>query len=259
MKTLRCLLTAFGTAVVLAGLASSGASAQDPYYYGTYNQSGPGSSNPPPPAPQAVIYQPAPVYRPVYQAPPWALPSSAALGPWPWNFEFGGGPVVAAGSNSPLNGGANFQIGGGYNFSPREGFVLEFMDSGLGVTDTALQANGATNAHADVWGITLNPIWRFRISGPVGGYLIGGGGYYQRDIWYDQPATVFVPTFNGGFNATGTQRVYQDDGTGGVNVGAGLTWNVGWGAKFFVEARYHYILTSGSTTQIIPITIGFRW
>jgi hypothetical protein len=240
------VMTAFMTVI---------ACAQAPYYYGTYNQ--PDSNTPPPNQQPAVIYQPVPAYRviPAYQEPSWASPNAAALGPWKWNFDFGGGPTVVAGNN-PLQGGANFEIGGGYNFTPRAGFVLEFMDNGLGVTDTSLQPSGSVNAHADVWGITLNPIWRFRIGGPVGGYLIGGGGYYQRDIWFDEPVS---GTFPSGNPFQGYQRVYQDDDTGGVNAGLGLTCNLGWGIKLFVEARYHYIFTSGSATQIIPVTIGFRW
>jgi len=191
--------------------------------------------------------------------PAYASPTAAALGPWPWNFNFGGGPAPVLGSaRNNLENGYNFIIGGGYNFTPRTGFVLEFMDAGLGVTDKALQDNNqAINGDATVWSFTLNPVWRFRISGPVGGYLIGGGGFYEREERFRE--AVDVSNFHGGFFGPGFVDVHQIDDTGGVNVGAGLTWNVGWGTKFYVEARYHYIFTSGTPTQIIPITFGFRW
>jgi hypothetical protein len=202
-------------------------------------------------------YAPAPAYR---SAPAFASPNAAALGPWAWNFNFGGGPAPVAGpARHDLDNGYNFTVGTGYNFSPRTGFVFEFMNSGLDLTDQALASHQAVDGSASIWSVTLNPIWRFRISGPIGGYLIGGGGFYQREERFTEPATVFVPTRGGGFFAQGFDNVHEFDNTGGVNVGAGLTWNVGWGTKFYVEARYHYVFTAGTPTQIIPVTFGFRW
>ena len=184
----------------------------------------------------------------------------AALGPWPWNFNFGGGPTpVVGGSSRQLDNGSNFVVGSGYNFTPRLGLDMEFMDAGLGVTDSALQQNNATDGTAHLWSVTLDPIWRFRIGGPVGAYVIGGGGYYERDTRLTEQTRVFVPTYRGGFYAPGLQDVYQTDGTGGLNAGVGITCNLGWGTKLYVEARYHYVFTSGGNTQLIPVTIGFRW
>jgi Outer membrane protein beta-barrel domain len=254
---------------LVIGLLGAPSFGQSPYYYGTYPSES-GSNNPAPenqpdqqPAPPPVVYQQVPVYRraPIYDAPAWASPNAAALGPWPWNFDFGGGPTTIAGSNNRLNGGSNFEVGGGYNFTPRTGFVLEFMNAWLGVTDNALQQNGAVSGDASIWSVTLNPIWRFRIGGPIGAYIIAGGGYYQLDQRFDEPQQIFVPAdfFHPAFTQTVIQSVHQYDDTGGVNAGLGLTWNWGWGTKFFIEARYHYIFTSGTATQIVPVTFGFRW
>src|SRR4029077_2907742 len=157
--------------VMLSGFVSGPASAQYPYYY-------------------------RPV--PVYPAPAWASPRAAALGPWPWNFDFGGGPTVVSGSQGNLTGGSNFEIGGGYNFTPRTGFVLEFAHNWLGVSDAALNQNNAVDGDVNVWSFTVNPIYRFRIGGPIGGYLIGGGGFYERETRYTQP----VQVFNGFFTET---------------------------------------------------------
>jgi len=203
----------------------------------------------------APYYAPYRIFRPVDYLPP----TGAALGPWRWNFNIGGGPTSVTGSNSPLTGGWNFVVGTGYNFTPRLGLDLEFMNAGLGVTDAAIAQQQAYDANANIWSVTLNPIWRFRIGGPFGGYLIGGGGFYERDVRYSESTQVFVPTFHGGFFAPGSEDVHQTDDTGGLNAGVGLTWNLGWGTKLFVEARYHYLFTSGNGTQIIPVTIGFRW
>jgi hypothetical protein len=197
---------------------------------------------------------------PGYQAVDPLPPSGAALGPWKWNFDFGGGPTSVVGqARDQLSSGWNFSVGTGYNFTPRLGLVFEFMDSSLGVTDSVLQRNQALDGDARVWSVTLNPIWRFRIGGPFGGYLIGGGGFYEKQTRLTEPVEVFVPTFHGGFLTEGLADVHQNDDTGGLNVGAGITWNMGWGTKFFVEARYHHLFTSGGGTDLIPVTFGFRW
>jgi hypothetical protein len=199
-------------------------------------------------------------YYPMYQ-PAYGLPANgAALGPWPWNFNFGGGPTtVVGGATNKLINGYNFTVGTGYNFTPRVGLDLEFMDDGFGVTNAQLVQNQAIDGDAHIWSVTLDPVYRWRLGGPFGAYIIGGGGYYEEDSHYTEQAEVFFPTFHGGFFAPGYEDVYQTNGAGGVNGGLGLTWNLGWGTKLYVEARYHYIFTSGGNTQLIPVTIGFRW
>jgi len=203
-------------------------------------------------------YYSAPAYT---TAPAWASPNAAALGPWAWNFNFGGGPTPVAGpASNDLENGYNFTVGTGYNFSPRAGFIFEFMNSGFDLSDQALQShNNAVDGSGSVWSLTLNPIWRFRVGGPIGAYIIGGGGFYQREERFTEPTSVVVQGHNGPFTEDGYEDVHEFDSTGGVNAGAGLTWNVGWGTKFYVEARYHYVFTAGKPTQLVPITFGFRW
>ncbi len=207
-----------------------------------------------------LVYQP--YYRPYALYSPLGMwpPSGAALGPWRWNFNVGGGPTAVLGNaRNQLTNGWNFTIGSGFNFTPRAGFILEFSNSGLGLTDSTLVDNQASDGNASIWSVTINPIWRFRLGGPVGGYLIGGGGFYERDLGFTESGQIFVPTFDGGFYTPGTFVDHQIDDAGGMNVGAGLTCNLGWGTKIFIEARYHYIFTPGNATQLLPVTIGLRW
>jgi opacity protein-like surface antigen len=211
----------------------------------------------------ALLASPAlayPYYYPWYRPVDTLSPSGAALGPWPWNFNFGGGPMsIPNGSNSPLTPGYNFNVGMGYNFTPRVGLDLEFLDAGFGLTQAAVNQAGAIDGDAHIWSVTLNPIYRFRLGGPFGAYIIGGGGYYEEDIRYTDEVQVFVPRYYGYYTGQGLEDVYQDTGYGGLNAGAGLTWNLGWGTKLYVEARYHYIFSPGVKTEIIPVTIGLRW
>jgi hypothetical protein len=208
----------------------------------------------------AWVYGGSPYLRPAYGTPYWG-PQGAALGPWKWSFVFGGGPTTIVGpSRNRLTGGWNFNVGGGYNFTPRIGLLFEFNQSGLGLTDADVQRHQADDGDASVWGITANPVWRFRVSGVVGAYVTAGGGFYQRELRYLTAGQVFVPTFGGGgFFTPATFEDRELDNTGGVNAGGGFTFNVGGGTKFFVEARYHYVFTGGSGTQLVPVTFGFRW
>ncbi len=75
--------------------------------------------------------------------PSWVSPRNAALGPWPFNFDFGGGPTSVTSTQGQLVSGSNFQAGAGYNFAPNKGVVVEYMYSWLGVTNNALNQNGA--------------------------------------------------------------------------------------------------------------------
>jgi hypothetical protein len=127
------------------------------------------------------------------------------------------------------------------------------MNTSLDVTNQALAANGALDGWAHIWALTVNPVWRYKIGGIVGGYIIGGGGFYERELHYTQPWEEVSP----GLYAR--ENVDRTDNTGGLNLGAGFTFNVGYGTKLFIEARYHYLFTPGYGTQIIPITLGLRW
>src|ERR1019366_4522530 len=129
-----------GVSALLAAVPGARAYAQPPYYYGTYNPSDSTNSTPAANDQPPAVYRAVPLYRavPVVRAPAWASPGAAALGPWPWNFDFGGGPTIVTGSNGELSGGSNFQFGGGYNFTPRTGLVLEFQNTWLGISDEQL-------------------------------------------------------------------------------------------------------------------------
>jgi hypothetical protein len=53
----------------------------------------------------------------------------------------------------------------------------------------------------------------------------------------------------------GERNIYK----GGFNFGGGITTGASGGAQFFVEARYHRMLTSGRATELLPVSAGIRW
>src|SRR5690349_17463144 len=115
MKTTLPAATLFGVSALCVALSAGKGQAASPYYYGTYDNPPADSAPAASPAQQTqppVVYRAVPVYRrPMYRAPAWASSNAAALGPWPWNFDFGGGPTAIAGSNDQFTGGSNFEFG----------------------------------------------------------------------------------------------------------------------------------------------------
>lgn len=62
-----------------------------------------------------------------------------------------------------------------------------------------------------------------------------------------------------GIGGAGIYSINRGVGTEfGLNGGLGLNFNLG-GFKAFSEARLHHIFTSGSSSQVIPLTFGIRF
>jgi len=191
-----------------------------------------------------------------------------------WTLNLGGGysPVVG-GYNHTITDGWDFTVGTGYNFTKKLGLNLEYMNNHLGVDNGVLQhfsnqfGGVATDGTANVWSVTLNPKWNFEINRIVGGYFIGGGGYYHVRATLTTPTVAYVPPYcdyywgcwpGGLTNADKIIGEHKDD-TGGVNVGMGFTFNINPDMQFYIESRYHYILMHGPDLQLLPLVAGFRF
>ena len=157
--------------------------------------------------------------------------------------------------------GAEFSLGGGidnplgdFNDSAKLGFHglagVSFVPEGSPV---GIQVDGNYSQFKDdtpldvkfqmIYG-TANAVYKFKTSEDTRfrPYLIGGGGVYNFKVKGDD-----VPT---GFDDSQTKF--------GINAGAGFDFKAG-SAGVFVEGRFHDVFTSGSNTQIIPITVGVRF
>ena len=95
--------------------------------------------------------------------------------------------------------------------------------------DTKVLA-GLLNATAEMGGMMASP------------YILGGLGMYNLSGEIDTPF--------------GTLEA--DDTEFGLNIGAGMKFNLA-GFSSFLEARYHHIMTEGDATAIIPITFGIMF
>jgi hypothetical protein len=185
-----------------------------------------------------------------------------------WNFNVGGGytPVVGPLDNR-LDQGGHFTVGGGINIVHNFALVGEYSYTHLGLTGSFLNSVSEPDGHATMHSITVNPKISFRQNKTVGGYVIAGIGWYHRTVFFTQPVVAVVPIFDPWWGFFGSAAVqanqvlssYSRDALGG-NAGFGLTFKIGdRGAKLYTEARYHYINTAHTPTEMIPLTVGVRW
>jgi hypothetical protein len=173
--------------------------------------------------------------------------------------------------------GFGFTLGAGYNMTRRNAFIGEFLWNRLYPSNSALaplrQAlhTRNLNGHGNLIAVTGN--YRYELRGStLGAYLIGGVGFYYRNVSLDHEVVTGTTTtctpewIFWGF--TCTSGVVSSDQTlastssaaAGFNGGMGFTIKVSEPRyRIYIEARYHYAATSPSNTQLIPITFGVRF
>jgi hypothetical protein len=188
-----------------------------------------------------------------------------------YTFNFGAGPGFPQGRVSDFaNTGANIVVGGGLNLTRTLGVNSEFMWHNLPPKDSVIAATGAPDGHAGLYSVTGNMIFKTPPR-PLGGYVIGGIGWYHRNWSLTAPTlsvgTVCAPTyiwwgvscFNGLVESTATLRSGSSDAFG-WNAGVGGTFRLGESAaKIYTELRYHQASNTGVTTKVLPLTFGIRW
>ena len=122
---------------------------------------------------------------------------------------------------------------------------------------------------------------RLRRTSTVGGYGVGGIGYYHWTVQLTSPAVGYARSaIRIGTGAIRrrcrlTTPVDRSQDNFGINFGGGLTFG-GETAKFYVEFRYHYVWGSevrqqvtvpggpceqgcSTNAQSLRITFGVRW
>jgi hypothetical protein len=199
-----------------------------------------------------------------------------------YNVHIGGGVGVPLGTTSDFAGiSGTFQFGAGPNLNEHSSIVGEFMWHGLPPTQNVLSAIAtqlgtstippSVTESTSLYALTANYMYR-RGGYRYGFYLIGGGGWYYRHTSLNgivvAPGTVCQPIFGwwgyscaNGLVSSNFTLATKGVSSGGVNGGIGITINLGdSGFKYYMEARYHYSPQGGRvSTQVIPVTLGFRW
>jgi hypothetical protein len=189
----------------------------------------------------------------------------------PWNFNVGGGVGFPVGQSSDfVNSGGHFVIGGGRNFVTGLGVNSEFMWHDLPPKRSLLDAFDAPDGSARLYAWTLNGIVRIPTKMRFGAYVIGGGGWYHRSGELTNPVLVpgqictppiywwSIGCVDGLVPGHEVIASRSSDAFGG-NIGGGLTIPVGAGGSFYFEVRYHHAAHSNASTDVLPLTFGFRW
>jgi hypothetical protein len=184
-------------------------------------------------------------------------------------FEAGGGFNAPVGNDTPyITWGGNFTVGGGLRFNKYFSTLLEyqFMDNKLPGALIAALGQGASGGNSYIQSITGSPVIDLLPKKTNSVYLAGGYGWYHKSTsftvqeccdFYGYPVTVDTTSFS--------------SNQWGGNAGLGLSHRFGgtYGdgkTKIFAEARYTYIHTPAigqtnglGTTELIPVTVGFRF
>ena len=168
-------------------------------------------------------------------------------------------------------------LGAGYNMTPRNAFIGEFLWNRLYPSSSAITPlrlvlhSRSLNGHGNLIGITGN--YRYELRGrALGAYLIGGVGFYYRNMTLDQevvtgstiactPEWVFWGfVCSSGVVSSDQTLASTSSAAAGFNGGMGFTIKVGEPRyRVYIEARYHYAATTPNNTQLIPITFGIRF
>lgn len=192
-------------------------------------------------------------------------------------WEAGGGFSAPLGNDRPfITWGGNFTLGAGVRFSRRVSALLEYQfmsNKLLGAFIAAANSGcgdcGITGGNAHFNSITGSPVIDLTPHWSNGAYLVGGWGWYHKSTNFSSPQEVFSP-FYGYYYENVTVASFTSNQWGG-NGGVGLYHRFGgmYGegkSMVFAEARYTFIhtppitATNGlGTTELIPVTIGFRF
>jgi hypothetical protein len=222
------------------------------------------------------------------------LAASASAQDKPISINVGAGPLFPVGGfKDSFNTGGLGGIGVTFNVSPTFGIQFEYMYNWMpgpektilvsptpgGITSSQLIES---NQHMHTG--TFNAVYTAPSSGKIGGYGLGGAGFYHRTVQLTSPA-VGYGTFCDPYwyvcypAAVPVDNILADRSSTdfGINFGGGVTFG-GEAVKFYVEVRYHYVwgpkvqaqgpVISGGPCQVeecstnaqyLPITFGVKW
>lgn len=185
-----------------------------------------------------------------------------------WNGYVGAGPSFGIGDTGDrVNTGWAFNGGGGYNFSKNVSLNVDYIYNRFGLSDKTLEAAGAPDGFATLWGFSLNPMVRTDPEKRFGGYVTGGYGVMTRTGNLTRPGVIpaiICDPWTGicWEGSVIADVIYRSNSTtkGGWNIGGGFTVNLGEsGAQFYTEIRFYQAFTSDVKTTVMPLTFGVRW
>jgi hypothetical protein len=190
--------------------------------------------------------------------------------------------------------GWNGTIGVTFNASEKVGFLVDYTYAHMNGPQKTISltanpiggaiTNGLIESNHQLHILGFDAVYKaMPHDSAVGGYVLGGGGYYHRIVQLTSPSigytTICDPYWYVCYPAAvSVDQIIGDRSSNdfGINFGGGITF--GHEAKFYVEARYHYVFgktitpatVTGTTSPVcpnscstsasyIPLTFGVRW
>ncbi len=208
----------------------------------------------------------------------------------PVTLNLGLGPIMPTSDvGEHFDTGITAPIGVTFNFSENLGLQFEYMYGRMGGPSTTVPnidpgfdggpENLLLESHHSMHTGTFNVIFKTPARGAVGGYVMGGPGFYHRSVTVTTPDVGVIRVCNPWWYICTPVAVPVDRILGsrsstdfGFNVGGGVTFG-----NFYVEIRYHYsrgpevdvpvnlpeaTAEAGmvkATGHYIPINFGFRF
>jgi opacity protein-like surface antigen len=198
----------------------------------------------------------------------------------PANGIIGGGVTFPVGDIADsFNTGGHFLGGVSFNFTETVGFQADYQYHFFGGPDRTFPGAPGSGSvliesnHQMHMG-TFNLLVKSPSSSPVAGYFLAGPGVYHRIVQLTTP-TVGVATICDPYwfvcypVAVSTDQVVGDRSSTDFGFGVGGGISFGGAARFFIEARYHYVwgnefeapngTTRNSSASYFPITFGVKF
>lgn len=188
-----------------------------------------------------------------------------------WYGQLGLGYALPQGDAGDAIGDGLWFAGGAAYYPERwpVGILLELGYSNHDIRSDALEPIQPPDQRIDgdvtVWSLTANAVWSPRLGDSAGFYAVGGVGAYRLE------ATLSTPGTSSGFacdpwlwwcspGMVPGDLVAADASTTelGINLGVGITFEVGLSSELYLELRYHRIGTP-EATELLPFIIGYRW
>jgi opacity protein-like surface antigen len=188
-----------------------------------------------------------------------------------WTFNVGAGANVDSGTTKTWvrGGGVVGTFGVTRNANKYLGLRADFFYANLPLRNSTQQLAQATGATSYALDFTLDPIINIPVTKVWGGYVLIGPGYFHRAgslsgdtavpgsacnafwTWWGACPNVSIP-LNGSFTSSSQNQF-------GYNFGAGVTRKFPSGVQLYAEYRFTHGSHNGITTDVRPITVGFRW
>jgi opacity protein-like surface antigen len=161
---------------------------------------------------------------------------------------------------------------GGVSFYPERwpvGIMLELGYSDHDIRSDALEPIQPPDTRIDgdvaVWSLTANAVWSPRLGDSAGFYAVGGVGAYRLEGTLSQPGTYsgvgcdpWLWWCSSGMVPGDLVAADESTTEFGINLGVGVTFEVGLSSEVYLELRYHRIDTP-EATELLPFIIGYRW